>query len=504
MAIVSTAAAGSARLFLWPDFFRQSTFYPFFAAVLLTAWYGGLGPGVLCLLVGAAVIEWAIFPPAYHFELPDPQSQIGLLLFIALGSAICIACHSLHAARVRQRSAQEQLLEREVQRAKMEATAAQMIEESKRKDEFLAILAHELRNPLAPVVYALDLAKRDARRVGEALASIERQIRQLSRLVDDLIDLDRIGQGKLRIERTPTRAREIVAAAVEATDHVIRQHRHQLAVDLPGAGLVVDVDAVRATQVLTNLLSNAAKFTPPGGRIAVETHAAETGVTFCVTDNGVGIEPVEVPRLLRLFEQGPTPGHCAPSGLGVGLALAGSIMELHGGALRLEPASSGRGTRACVTFQRADAVPADPSPVAAAARHAFKKILVADDNPDAALTLGTLLESEGHEVTIATDGNAACERAAELHPDLALLDIGMPGRSGIQVCEWIRAQRWGHACRIVAITGWGQDTDIEKTREAGFDAHLVKPVGMDTVLQLVASLGDALSHASASDHAQPT
>ena len=466
VAIGAIFAACVARSLLWPEVFHEATFLPFFGAVLLSAWYGGLGPGLLALALGAAFMAWSIFPPLENFAISDPRSQTGMALYLAFGTGICLACHSLHRARSRQRLFQSELHERELQQARMEAEAEQLAAEAQRKDRFLATLAHELRNPLAPVRYAIEVARRDQKRTPDALATIDRQMEHLNRLVEDLMDVNRIARDNLELRIGTHRATDVLAVALETAPD-----------------WALEGDLVRVAQAVTNLLNNAAKFTPPGGAIRVEIVADPDTLAFTVTDNGVGIDPGDTGRLMQAFEKGEPPPHKAPEGLGIGLALARQIAQLHGGSLKLERAPDGIGTRATAYFPRAADAPPLPGVHPVARRPDAVSVLVADDNPDAATTLAMLLELEGHTVHVASDGEEACRLAEAVRPNVAFIDLGMPRRDGLEACRWIRERDWGHDMRLVAVTGWGQQSDFERTRLAGFDLHLVKPVEPGAIIE---------------------
>jgi len=482
LAIGAIFAACVARALLWPDVFRDATFLPFFGAVLLSAWYGGLAPGLLSLALGAAFMAWSIFPPLENFAVSDPRSQLGMALYLAFGTGICLACHSLHRARRRQRVIQSELHERELHQTRMQAEAEQLAAEAQRKDRFLATLAHELRNPLAPVRYAIEVARRDHKRTPDALATIDRQVNQLNRLVEDLMDVSRIARNALELRNATLRATDVLAVALETAGPVIEQARHKLEIVEPDPDWALQGDLVRVAQAVTNLLNNAARFTPPGGAIRLEIVADAATLAFTVTDNGVGIDPDDTERLMQPFEMGPPPAHKAPEGLGIGLALARQIAELHGGSLSLERAPDGIGTRATARFPRAADAPPLPGAHPVARRADAMSVLVADDNPDAATTLAMLLQLEGHTVHVATDGEEACRLAEAVRPKVAFIDLGMPRRDGLQACRWIREHAWGRDMRLVAVTGWGQASDFEQTRLAGFDLHLVKPVEPGAIL----------------------
>lgn len=483
VAVGAVLIACLARAVLWPDLFREATFMPLFGAVLLSAWYGGLGPGLLAVALGAAFMAWTIFPPLENFAVSDPRSQLGMALYLAFGTGICLACHSLHASRRRQRVVQAALHEVKLREAMTVAETAQLAAEAQRKDRFLATLAHELRNPLAPVRYAVEIARRNPAYASDALATIDRQVDHLSRLVEDLMDVSRIARDRLELRTGIVRAEDVLAVSLETARPVIEGAGHRLDIVEPDRRWALEGDLVRVAQAITNLLNNAAKFTPPGGIIQVEVTADDATLSFTVTDNGVGIDPGDIERLMQPFEQGVPPPHMAPSGLGIGLALSRQIAQLHGGSLVLERGPDGTGTRATLRLPRARDVAPAVAPVLPARSTEAISVLVADDNADAATTLRLMLELEGHTVHVASDGEEACQLAEAVRPAAAFIDLGMPRRDGLQVCGWIRGRPWSRRTRLIALTGWGQASDFERTRRAGFDAHLVKPVDSGTIMR---------------------
>ncbi|HEY0554011.1 MAG TPA: response regulator, partial [Thermoanaerobaculia bacterium] len=370
-------------------------------------------------------------------------------------------------------------------------------EADRRKDEFLATLAHELRNPLAPIrngLQILRLAKDDPAAEESARAMIERQVQQMVRLIDDLLDLSRISRGKIELRRERIALEAAVQSAVETSRPLIEKSGHRLTLDLPAEPLFVDADLTRLSQVVANLLNNAAKYTEPGGDIRLAVTGGESGVTISVLDNGVGIPAPMLPQVFEMFTQVDRSLERSQGGLGIGLTLVKRLVEMHGGTVEARSGGHGLGSEflirlpllATATTPTAAERPSHAEP---AAGSGFKRrILVADDNVDSAASLEMMLGFMGNEVRTANDGLQAIAEAAAFRPDLILLDIGMPGMNGYDACREIRRQPWGQGIVIVALTGWGQDEDKRRSREAGFDQHLVKPVEPAALGGLLAAL----------------
>ena len=360
--------------------------------------------------------------------------------------------------------------------------AEQSAEASRAKDEFLAMLGHELRNPLAPIVTTLDVAKLKGVPTIDA-RDIERPVRQVLRLVDDLLDIARVARGSLVLERRPLELALAVRNAVEAIQPAVTQRGHLLRVDVPAEGLVVDGDEARLTQVVTNLLINSARYTEPGGAITVRGWRDGDQAILQVRDNGQGIDAERLPHIFDSFGKARPPGG---SGLGLGLTIVHNLVALHGGTATAHSDGPGRGA----TFEvrlRTFAVPAAPgqpapgTPTPATTKR--RKILVVDDNREAANLIGEALRLSGHEVAIAYRADEALLRVAGFTPDVALLDVGLAGMSGHHLGEELRQRH--AAIKLVAITGYGQPSDREASRRAGFAAHLVKPVGLRELLEVI-------------------
>ena len=351
---------------------------------------------------------------------------------------------------------------------------------SQNMNEFIAMLAHELRNPLAPIRTAVKVMANpaaDARAREQMRETIDRQSANLTRIVDDLVDISRITRGVIDLERAPADLCAIVRHAIETTAPAVQARRHSISVAAPPMPVTVLVDRHRMNQVLTNLINNAARYTPEGGRIELTVEAREGSAWVRIQDNGNGIEPEMQERIFDMFVQGRSPLERVSGGLGVGLALARRLVELHGGTLTVKSEGKGQGSEFAVRLDLPTEVPVVASEGRADARPAVaRRILVVDDNVDAARTLEALLKSLGHEVLVAHDGALAVEAATAFRPEVALLDIGMPGMSGYELARRLRGLWPGETLRIVAITGWGQEMDRQRSQEAGFDLHLVKPV----------------------------
>jgi PAS domain S-box-containing protein len=364
---------------------------------------------------------------------------------------------------------------------------------NRRKDEFLATLAHELRNPLAPLsngLQVMKLAEDDGEAAKEARGMMERQLEQLVRLIDDLMDVSRISRGKIELRRQRVDLPRIVQQAVETSRPLIDAAGHRLRIDIPGEPVFLDADETRLAQVLSNLLNNAAKYTEPGGAIDLTARREGKDVVLSVKDNGIGIPPAMLPHVFELFTQVDRSLEKAQGGVGVGLSIVRALVELHGGSVEARSAGRGKGSEFLVRLPVADQPAPDlrePEETRAGPSGGLR-ILVADDNVDSAKSLAILLEIMGNEVHTAHDGCEAVDTATTFHPDLALLDIGMPRLNGYEACRRIREQPWGKTTVMVALTGWGQIEDVRRSEQAGFDHHLVKPVEPGALEKLLASL----------------
>lgn len=370
-------------------------------------------------------------------------------------------------------------------------------EADRRKDEFLATLAHELRNPLAPIRNAVQILA--MRTPSDAIAEraqgvIERQVQHMVRLIDDLLDVGRITSGKLELQRECVDLRSALDQAVESSRPFIERARHRLSLQVPNAPILLHADPVRLAQILANLLTNAAKYTDPGGEISVEARVEGDEVLVAVRDTGVGIDAEHLPRVFDMFSQ-IAPSHTrSDGGLGIGLALVKGLVEMHGGQITAESAGAGRGSVFTVSLPLAAAGAAEAAVVTHGDRDAppTRSILVVDDNVDSAESLAELLRIYGSAVETAHDGEQALATADRLRPDVVLLDLGLPKVDGYEVCRRIREQPWARRTMIIAQTGWGGERDREKTLLAGFDAHLVKPVDPDQLLELLANASENL------------
>ena len=373
--------------------------------------------------------------------------------------------------------------------------AAEMSEADRRKDEFLAILAHELRNPLAPIrngLQVLKLAKGNAEVTQKSLELMERQLEQMVRLIDDLMDVSRISRGKVELRRARVELAKIIQQAIETSRPLIEAKGHDLTIAVPPAPLIVDADVTRLTQVLANLLNNAAKFSEPGGHITLTVERQGSDAVVSVKDTGVGISSDMLPKVFDLFTQVDRSLEKSQGGLGIGLSLVKGLVELHGGSVDAQSEGHGKGSEFIVRLpvDLAAMSGTRPPPVDEELARPSKRcrILVADDNVDAATTLSMLLSFLGHEVRTANDGLQAVNMATEFRPDVILLDIGMPKLNGYEACRRIRQEPWAEHTVLIALTGWGQEDDRRQSKDAGFDHHLVKPVDPAALNKLLTGL----------------
>jgi signal transduction histidine kinase/CheY-like chemotaxis protein len=360
------------------------------------------------------------------------------------------------------------------------------------KSRFLATLSHELRNPLAPLRNGIAILKRRGGEHGDVLGMMDRQLGQMVRLVDDLLDVSRIDRGKIELRRERVPVDAMVSAAIETARPSIDSKSHELVVHFAQKSLHVDGDPVRLAQIVSNLLINAAKFTPAKGLIELTLRdtTSDKGareLEIVVRDNGSGIDREQLPRVFEMFVQLDRSGE-NPGGLGLGLALVRSLAELHGGRIQARSDGRGKGAEFIVRLPLADQpAEAPPRQVVTESVRSARRILVVDDNEDAARTLSVLLEAHGHEVRHCFSAQAALEIVGDPLPDVAFLDLNMPGMDGYELARQLRARPGGSLMRIVAVTGMGRDTDVARSREAGFDAHLTKPADPDAVLRLAAN-----------------
>ncbi len=373
--------------------------------------------------------------------------------------------------------------------------AEELAQEARQKDDFLAVLAHELRNPLAPIRNALQvirLGHHDPTLVEQMRAMAERQVGHMTRLVDDLLDLSRISRGLIRLLKEPVDVGQPVQQAIEGVQPLVRERSLTLSVSLPAEPCYVDVDPTRLQQVVGNLLTNAAKYTDPGGNILLTVRPEGTDVLLRVRDTGIGIPADMLPRIFDLFVQAERRLDRSQGGLGIGLTLVRRLVEMHGGNVTAHSEGPGQGSEFVV---RLPALPEDrkgellrkqgddQQPVAPSAP---RRILVVDDNVDAAESLAVLLRLEGHEVRVACDGPAALAAAQADPPEMVVLDLGMPGMDGFEVVRRLRGQPGSKDALLVAVTGWAQEEDRRRCYEAGFDGHLPKPVEWDALRQFLA------------------
>jgi signal transduction histidine kinase len=362
-----------------------------------------------------------------------------------------------------------------------------------KRDEFLAMLSHELRNPLSPLRNASHMLMQGDTQDPKIVWSrgvIARQLKHMIRLVDDLLDVSRIARGKIVLVSEPVKIADVLAAAVETVQPLLDQKSQHLTVESPDPSLQARGDPVRLAQIVGNLLHNAAKYTGDGGDIALAARGDGEHIEITVRDSGIGIPPEAMPHIFELFTQIPSDRVSTTGGLGIGLALVRALVELHGGEIHATSKGQDQGSEFTVRLPKlvTEAPPADPVHLATgteAPMQVRRNILIADDNQDALESLALMLRMEGHEVYCASDGEEALLLADQRRPEIVVLDVGMPKLDGCEVARRIRAEAWGRGAILVALTGWGQDVDRRRSREAGFDMHLVKPVDPATLCDML-------------------
>jgi PAS domain S-box-containing protein len=369
--------------------------------------------------------------------------------------------------------------------------AEQLLAADRRKDEFLATLAHELRNPLAPIRSGLEiwrLSRGESEVTDQARDMMERQVAQMVLLVDDLLDLSRISRGNIELRKQRIELEKIIQQSVETSQPLIENAGHHLTIDIPPGAIYVNADPIRMAQVFSNILNNAAKYTEPGGTIRLAVRHRGGTAIVSIQDNGIGIPSHSLASVFDMFSQVDRSLERSKGGLGIGLSIVKRLVEMHGGLVEARSDGKGKGSEFLIHLPVVLSVALPPTPLEAPTHaSSCRRVLVVDDNSDAASSLAMLLRLMGNQVEVACDGQAALAIAATFRPDLILLDIGMPKMNGYETAEQIRRQPWGTQIMLAALTGWGQDEDRQKSQDAGFDVHLVKPVQIETLRELLAS-----------------
>jgi signal transduction histidine kinase len=412
-------------------------------------------------------------PGAESAGLEEAAQQFGNVMLLERPLRVATLSSALRTA-VRARQRQYQIRAHLAERARAEAALRTA---DQRKDEFLATLGHELRNPLAPLATALELLKRSelqatARRAADVM---DRQVAHLIRLVDDLLELSRITRGVIDVNRAPVDLAAVVRAAVDTSRPALDAAHHTLQVDLPAVPPVVSGDVVRLTQVFANLLTNAAKYTNPGGHVWLTVRSEGAYARVSVRDDGIGIPPGQLASVFDMFTQVDRSARHTQGGLGIGLTLVRSLVEMHGGTVVARSEGPGLGSEFVVDLPLLDGARPAAEDGAVLQRLPARRVLVVDDNRDAAQSLAALLDSLGATVQVAASGHAALAILPTFAPQAVLLDIGMPGMDGYEVARRIRADASQRGTLLIALTGWGQADDCRRAREAGFDHHMVKP-----------------------------
>jgi signal transduction histidine kinase len=477
-ALAVTLTALHLRWALDPWLGDEIPYATLYGAIAIAVWFGGLGPAVMAMVLGYAIVNVRYIAPYGEIAIDGPADALALGVFALSCSLIIVLGEAMRRTRDRHRASEVELKER----------ASQLQRADANKSQFLAVLSHELRNPLAPLRNGLALLRmqRDGPASGETHDMMERQIVQLTRLIDDLLDVSRIDRGKMELRTTPVELAAVMRTGVETATPNIDAKGHAIAVSYPETPLYVEGDAVRLAQVVANLLNNAAKFTPAKGRIELSARAEEGTVWLRVADNGIGIAREHLDAVFDMFVQVDERHVAASGGLGLGLTLARAIVRRHGGEIEARSPGRGKGAEFVVRLPLVAAPAAAPSSEAEAAPAVRRRVLVVDDNVDAAQTLAQYLRLTGHRVESALDGEAALRIAEILHPDVAFIDLNMPRMDGAEVARRLRLTPWGRKARLVALTGMGQQGDIARTREAGFDEHITKPADLQRLSRLAA------------------
>jgi signal transduction histidine kinase len=492
IAIGATAAVALIRFAISDAVGNFAPIVTFTVAIVIAAWYGGLRPGLLATVLSVLAADYLYNPARHTFRIQTVSGAVSLGVLAFAGVLISLLCESLHRTR-RHLEAEQENLRRSVELQREMRTA--LTESDRRKDEFLATLAHELRNPLAPVRNAIHILRARMPPTPElqwARDVIDRQVTQMTRLIDDLMDVARISRGTFELRREHVALESLIRDAVETSRPGIDASGHDLVVHLPPEPIHLEADVIRLAQVFSNLLNNAAKYTGPGGRIAIIAERHGDTVSVAVEDSGIGIPSDMLAQVFEPFTQLDHSLERSRGGLGIGLALAKRLVEMHRGGIEAQSAGPGQGSRFIVrlpiSVRQGVTSQEETQGRGPEAPRGRNRVLVADDNYDSATSLSILLNDAGYDVRTAGDGVQALETAVQFRPDIVLLDIGMPKLNGYEVARHVRRQPWGRDVLLVAVTGWGGADHRQQTTQAGFDHHLTKPVDPAALTRLLPSL----------------
>ncbi len=474
----------------------------FLLVVLLAGLIGGWKPSILTTLICLANERFFFTNPKHSFTLPSGSDTMRMMVYGLSGLAVGLLCEGLQRAwgRVaeRQRQLEREMSERLAVAQERLYLVEQLREADRRKDLFLATLAHELRNPLAPLSNALEvwgLVQENPEQLQELRAMMQRQIRQMTRLIDDLLDVSRISRGKISLRANQVEIGTLVRTAVESVQPVITAHKQRLEVALPEEPVYVNADATRVSQVIGNVLHNAAKYTPEGGQIAIGVKRDNDRVVVSVRDTGCGIPAEKLTSIFEMFEQVDQTLDRSQGGLGIGLTLAKRLIEMSGGSIEARSAGLGQGSEFVIMLPAGpgDERAFEPSLNAVPAELPRRRILVVDDMYDSGTTLARILRAIGQEVTITHDGPTALERVRDVKPEVVFLDVAMPRMNGYEVARRIRALDGVDAPVLIALTGYGTDEDRRRSREAGIDFHLTKPTSLEQLTAVLSQASGALA-----------
>jgi signal transduction histidine kinase/ActR/RegA family two-component response regulator len=502
VALSAVAIAFLARMSLDPFLGNHHPFTTFYVAVTAVAWYAGLGPALLTIVLGYLAGDYFFISPRYAIDFSKPEHLADLSCFLFVGVVSALFTEAMRAA---QRQAEAKALEALQKRKELELEvterkrlegelklrADELVDADRRKDEFLAMLGHELRNPLAPIRNALEIVHTKGSSEVQrewAWVVIDRQVAQMIRLVDDLLEASRIRQGKIGLRKEATELAAIIEHAVESSRALIAARKHELIESLPEEPVWLEVDPVRLAQVIANLLNNAAKYTPDRGHIWLLARIEGEEAVIRIRDAGMGISPEMLPRIFDLFSQEERTLAQSQGGLGIGLTLVKTLVEMHGGSITATSEGTGKGSEFVVRLpamaERRLPPRTDSEDIATEAP--CRRILLVDDNVDAAESLALLLSTHQNDVRTVHDGPTALETARAFQPDIIFLDIGLPGMDGYEVARRIRDDKGIQQPLLVALTGYGREEDLRRAEHAGFEAHVVKPAKLAALQRLLA------------------